>query len=30
MKIVCEGIDLSDATLKVVKACSSNTTVAVL
>ena len=30
MKIVCEGIDLSDATLKVVKACSSKTTVPVL
>ena len=30
MKIVCEGIDLSDATLKVVKACSSKTTIPVL
>ena len=30
MKIVCEGIDLSDATLKVVKACSTKTTVPVL
>lgn len=30
MKCVCEGIDLSDAVLKVVKACSSKTTVPVL
>lgn len=30
MKLVCEGIDLSDATLKVVKACSTKTTVPVL
>ncbi len=30
MKIVCEGIDLSEATLKVVKACSSKTTIPVL
>ena len=30
MKIVCEGIDLSDAVLKVVKACSTKTTVPVL
>ncbi len=30
MKILCEGIDLSDATLKVVKACSVKTTVPVL
>lgn len=30
MKIFCEGIDLSDAVLKVVKACSSKTTVPVL
>lgn len=30
MKLVCEGIDLSDAVLKVVKACSSKTTVPVL
>ncbi len=30
MKVVCEGIDLSDAVLKVVKACSSKTTVPVL
>lgn len=27
MKIVCEGIDLSDAVLKVVKACATRTTV---
>lgn len=30
MKIVCEGIDLSEAVLKVVKACSAKTTVPVL
>ncbi len=30
MKCLCEGIDLSDAVLKVVKACSSRTTVPVL
>ena len=30
MKIVCEGIDLSDAVLKVVKACSTKTTVPVM
>ena len=30
MKLVCEGIDLSDAVLKVVKACSSKTTLPVL
>ena len=30
MKVVCEGIDLSDAVLKVVKACSSKTTVPIL
>lgn len=30
MKCVCEGIDLSDAVLKVVKACSPKTTVPVL
>lgn len=30
MKCVCEGIDLSEAVLKVVKACSSKTTVPVL
>ncbi len=30
MKLVCEGIDLSDAVLKVVKACSSKTTIPVL
>lgn len=30
MKVVCEGIDLSDAVLKVVKACASKTTVPVL
>ena len=30
MKCVCEGIDLSDAVLKVVKACSSKTSVPVL
>lgn len=30
MKAVCEGIDLSDAVLKVVKACSTKTTVPVL
>ena len=30
MKAVCEGIDLSDAVLKVVKACASKTTVPVL
>lgn len=30
MKCVCEGIDLSDAVLKVVKACSTKTTVPVL
>lgn len=30
MKVFCEGIDLSDAVLKVVKACSSKTTVPVL
>lgn len=29
MKLYCEGIDLSDAVLKVVKACSSKTTVPV-
>ena len=27
MKVVCEGIDLSDSVLKVVKACSSKTTI---
>ena len=26
MKIICEGLDLSDAVIKVVKACSSKTT----
>ena len=30
MKCVCEGLDLSEAVLKVVKACSSKTTVPVL
>lgn len=30
MKLYCEGIDLSEAVLKVVKACSSKTTVPVL
>lgn len=30
MKLVCEGIELSDAVLKVVKACSTKTTVPVL
>lgn len=30
MKVVCEGIDLSDSVLKVVKACSSKTTIPVL
>lgn len=30
MKCICEGIDLSEAVLKVVKACSSKTTVPVL
>lgn len=30
MKCLCEGIDLSDAVLKVVKACSSKTTLPVL
>lgn len=30
MKAVCEGIDLSDAVLKVVKACATKTTVPVL
>lgn len=30
MKAVCEGIDLSDAVLKVVKACASKTTIPVL
>lgn len=30
MKIVCEGIELSDAVLKVVKACASKTTVPVM
>ena len=30
MKAVCEGIELSDAVLKVVKACSTKTTVPVL
>lgn len=30
MKLVCEGIDLSDAVLKVVKACASKTTVPVM
>ncbi len=30
MKVVCEGIDLSDAVLKVVKACSNKTTVPVM
>lgn len=30
MKLVCEGIDLSDAVLKVVKACSTKTTLPVL
>ena len=26
MKIICEGIELSDAVMKVVKACSTKTT----
>lgn len=30
MKLVCEGIDLSEAVLKVVKACSSKTTLPIL
>lgn len=30
MKLVCEGIDLSDAVLKVVKACANKTTVPVM
>ena len=30
MKLVCEGVELSDAVLKVVKACSARTTVPVL
>ena len=30
MKLVCEGIDLSDAVLKVVKACATKTTVPVM
>ncbi len=30
MKIVCEGIDLSDAVLKVVKACATRTTVPIM
>lgn len=30
MKIVCEGIDLSDAALKVIKACATRTTVPVM
>lgn len=30
MKLLCEGIDLSDAVLKVVKACASKTTVPVM
>ena len=30
MKAVCEGIDLSDAVLKVVKACATKTTAPVL
>ncbi|MBD5632527.1 MAG: DNA polymerase III subunit beta [Clostridia bacterium] len=30
MKVVCEGIELSDAVLKVVKACSTKTTVPVM
>lgn len=30
MKIICEGIDLSEAVLKVIKACASRTTVPVL
>ncbi len=30
MKLVCEGIDISEAVLKVVKACSSKTTVPVM
>lgn len=30
MKLVCEGIELSDAVLKVVKACSTKTTIPVL
>lgn len=30
MKLVCEGIDLSDAVLKVVKACASKTTLPVM
>lgn len=30
MKVVCEGIDLSDSVFKVVKACSSKTTIPVL
>lgn len=30
MKIICEGLDLSDAALKVIKACASRTTVPVM
>lgn len=30
MKLVCEGLDLSDAVLKVVKACSTKTTIPVM
>ena len=30
MKAVCQGIDLSDAVLKVVKACANKTTVPVM
>ncbi len=30
MKVVCEGIDLSDAVLKVVKACATKTTLPIL
>lgn len=30
MKIICEGIDLSEAVLKVIKACASRTTVPVM
>ncbi|MDE7075994.1 MAG: DNA polymerase III subunit beta, partial [Clostridia bacterium] len=30
MKIICEGLDLSEAVLKVIKACASRTTVPVM
>ena len=30
MKVICEGIDLSEAVFKVIKACASRTTVPVM